>query len=205
MQFDFPAKYTMTLHDALKIDETLLDGIDYGEDEGMPELTEAVRKAVIARFDLYEIGGETLPEFKLYILRKFEQYSEYYKRLMLSAAELFDWKIDSSRAISEAVTMGNTRDFTPRAKYQNVTESVNTDLPRSTVSQEHPTDKVNTTSTNEGLEGSDTTVDAGYDNKTVTDTNTTPLRNWKRFVDSIRNVTYDFADKFRPCFINLFN
>ena len=208
MDFSLKSVYTMTLHDALIIDPTLLDSIDFTtiddtlEDESY---SAELRNMVIAKFDLYEIAGETLGEQKLFIKRKFEQYGAYWLKLLEAYSEEINWKVSETLSINESGTNNNTRTYTPTVKYKNTTDNEFTDLPRSTASQERPTNKNHNVSTNEVVSGNEITADTGGDTHNNTTTRSRPVDDWKKYLAALRNLMDEFADKFRPCFIQLFS
>ena len=179
------AIYTMSLKDCLEIDPTCLDGIAWDDSDR----TQALKDMVVAKFYNWEISGETIPEFKLFIKYKFEQYKDYYEE-MLDAYETQINFLDGDKRTTE---YEDDSVLTPRAQY----ESVNYDLPRSDTSINRPTSK----STNGGVSGTDTTHAEGA--RTTKGGNVIELK--KNYLNMIRNLYEEFASKFKPCFIELWS
>lgn len=209
----FDAIYTMSYKDALDNAPTLLDDIVWDT----MEHTEKLKEMIYAKFFNYEISGETLPEQKVFMTAKFNEYKDYYAEMLNAYEREISWLdgIISSETSSE--TSGNTKTFTPRAKYKttdtpgvvNTTEDY--DLPRSTSSENRPSSKRVSTpsgtsiSTTEGLEGNDQTIDSGTGSKTVSRKIGNPIEQKREYLKLIRSVYSEFADKFKPCFLTLFN
>lgn len=206
------ANYTICYKDVLEIAPDILDNIVWDTTEHTTKL----KDMIYSKFFNYEISGETIQEFKLFMEAKFNQYKDYYAELLRTYEVSFDWR-DGDVEIEdlETVTDG-TKDFTPRTKYRETTTpgvvvtNEDYDLPRSSSSENHPSGKTVSTPTGtnivetEGLDGKDTTKD----DITVTGDNTRKrvnlVKQRKWYMESIRNVYEEFADKFEPCFCQLF-
>ena len=85
--------YTMTLDDALKIDDTLLSDIQMSTSQR----TEKLIEHIMAQWGIYEIAGETLQEFKVFIKYKFLEYKEYYEKLL----DVYETELDELNKISD--------------------------------------------------------------------------------------------------------
>lgn len=206
------ANYTMCYADVLTLCPDLLDNIVWDTTEHTTKLKEML----YAKYFNWEIAGETIQEFRLFMETKFQQYADYYAELLNAYEEEFDWKDGDVETDAYGISKGNTREFTPRTKYrETVTPGVvsttdNYDLPRSASSENRPSSRsVSTPSGNsvtetEGLEGKDTTTDAGNESHTGTRKHANLVKQRQWYLDSIRNVYAEFAEKFAVCFCNLF-
>lgn len=207
------AVYTICYKDALELSPTLLDDIVW--DTG--EHTEKLKDMIYAKFFNYEISGETLPEQKLFMTAKFNEYKDYYAELLQAYEAEIEW-LDGIITSESASNSNNvTKTFTPRVKYktEETPEVVSTndtfDLPRSASSENRPSERrVSTptgknTTTTEGVSGTDTTTDIGTGGHTITRKSGNPIEQKKEYLKLIRSVYSEFADKFKPCFLTMFN
>ena len=206
------ANYTMCYKDVLERCPHLLDNIVWDT----PEHTQKLKEMLYAKYFNWEIAGETIQEFQLFMETKFNQYADYYAELLNAYDEAFDWKDGDVETDNYGVSKGNTRVFTPRTKYQEevtpevVTTTENYDLPRSSASENRPSSKAvstptgSTTTTTEGLEGEDTTTDAGNESHTGSRKRVNLVEQRRLYIENIRNVYAEFAEKFAVCFCNLF-
>lgn len=132
---------------------------------------------IVSKYVYYEVFTEYDIDFDEVFINIFNTYKDYYKELIDAYETQIDF-LDGSKI---------TRTYTPRAEY----ESKNYDLPRSDSSIDRPSSK----STNGGVDGVDTTVVKGGD----------VIELKHRYMALLRNVYEEFASKFQPLFIELFD
>lgn len=186
------AVYTMSYMDALTIKPTLLDNIVWDTDEH----TQKLKDMLYSKFYNWEISGETLQEFQLFLEAKFNQYKDYYAELLSAYETQIDFLEGNKVTRSATITDDGENVSTPRAEIT----SENYDLPRTTASQERPSSKT----ISKGTNGTDKLE---IDNeRTIEDTtmggNVIDLK--RKYMDLLRSIYAEFADKFKPCFIDLF-
>ena len=209
----YNAIYTMSLEEALKTDPTILDGIELNTDAQ----TKQLRDEVLAQYFNWEIAGETLQEFKSFIKYKFKEYAEYYQKLI----DVYDQEIDYAKGeyeYREDTISGNSDySYTPGVKTTvtntpaTKTEQTFIDLPRSTASEERATSK--TVNEDSGTNTSVTEYDGGsndsernYQSSIVSEKNrgnAVDLRD--NYRKKLHDIYHDFADRFKPCFIELWS
>lgn len=209
----YNAIYTMSLEEALKTDSTVLDGIELDTEEQ----TQKLKAEVMNVFFNWEIAGETLQEFKSFIKYKFQEYKEYYQKLINIYAEELDYKTGEAETREDTISGNSAYAYTPGVKTTIVntplgrTEQTYIDLPRSTASEERPTSK---TVTQDGGTNTSTTEYDGGSNESEREyeTNITSNRQRGNKVDlrenyrkKLRDIYHDFADRFKPCFIDLWS
>lgn len=207
------AVYTMCYKDVLEIAPSLLDDIVWDTTEH----TDKLKEMIYAKFFNYEISGETIPEQKLFMKAKFDEYKDYYSELLSAYEHEIEWLDGIITSEEYSGSNENTKTFTPRSKYQttdtpavvNTTEEY--DLPRSASSENRPSSKRVTTpsgtatSVSEGVDGNDQTKDDGSASHSITRKMGNPIEQKKEYLKLIRSVYSEFADKFKPCFLTLFN
>ena len=188
------AIYTMTLKDALATMPSLLDGITWDSEEHTTKL----RDMIMAKFFNWEISGETLQEEALFLEMKFNEYKDYYLELLEAyETEIDNWLAGTVVSEEGEASSESSKDFTPRAEYTNE----DYDLPRSTTSENRPSAK----HTSKGTGGKDTTEDESSGSHSLTRTTGDPIEQKAKYMKLLRSVYSEFADKFKPCFIDLFS
>ena len=98
------AVYTMTYKDALEIDPTLLNGIVWDT----PEHTSKLKEMIYAKYAIYEISGETIPEQRLFMENKFLQYKDYYAEMLEAYETSIAWLDGEITSHSESSEFGET-------------------------------------------------------------------------------------------------
>lgn len=207
------AVYTMCYKDALELSPDIVSGIVWDSDEH----TEKLLDMIYSKFFNYEISGETLNEQRLFMEAKFNEYKDYYAEMLAAYESEIQWLDGVISTEVSSDTTSNTKVFTPRSGYTTtetpaVTNETSTfDLPRSTASENRPSSKTvstptgTNTSTTVGTSGEDTTSDSGNASKNITRKSGNPIEQKKEYLKLIRSVYSEFADKFKPCFLTLFN
>lgn len=197
METSFTSFYTMPLVDAIEILEDA--GTPLYEDWEWDSSVhlEKLKAMILAKFYNWEIAGETLQEFKLFMYYKFEEYKDYYAE-RLNAYETEINFLDGDKTTYDLTTTTDmTKTDTPRAKF--LTERY--DLPRSASSDSRPSEKA----INGGESGVNTSEDEGTVAQTGTLKKGNPLELKKEYLDLIQNMYDQFAQKFRVCFIDMFS
>ena len=170
------AKYTIQLVDALSIDETLLENLKFDNDE----YTENFIRIFKALYEIYEIGGETIAEFKQFIDNKFTIWKDYYVEKLdtyYTKINFLESNFYNSTATRSGEYSNNSKDY---------------GFPNRVTTQKYLTDE------KDGSNSEEIT-----DTKNETFGNMIDLR--KQYLDAIQNIYLEFANKFQTCFILLFD
>ena len=206
------AKFTMCFKDVYTIDPNLFDEMEMSSVDRLTNLIKMLK----AKYDIYEISAETIPEFKLFLTNTFNQWVFYYEQMLDAYEEEFDWKLGDVESVDITHDNDNTRTITPRAQVTTTTTPGVTsttedyDLPRSTSTENRPSSKSVVTPTgydtvtSGGVEGEDTVVDDGTRTKQGTRSHVNLVEQREKFLKAIRNLYSEFADKFKPCFLDMF-
>ena len=150
---------------------------------------EKLMSMIDAKFYNWEVYTLDEVMFKQSMTAIFKKHKDYYAE-MLDTYETEINFLDGDKVTTE---YENDGDSTPRAVY----ESTTYDLPRSSSTIDRPTTK----SRNGGVDGKDSTHNEGT--STRKGGNVIDLK--KKYLALIRNLYEEFAEKFRPCFIELFD
>ena len=81
----YPTTYSITLHDVLEVEPTLLTNI-FTFDGNNTRATKFI-KVFLGMYDIYEIGAETIELFKNWLQDTYDEYIDYYIE-MLDAYEI---------------------------------------------------------------------------------------------------------------------
>lgn len=76
---DLYTKYTITLRDLIDREPTFLEDIFTIE---FPDIKQSFIDVFRGMYDIYEIGGETIEEFKIFLTNRFKVRYPYYKELI---------------------------------------------------------------------------------------------------------------------------
>ncbi len=188
---------TMTLHDALIADNTLLDFISLSTQAQ----TDKFKEIFSARWDIYEIGGETIPLAKRFFANKFNIKKDYYQELI----DDYENKIDYLDGIisNEGVSYTESNDGS-QSKNRMGTENTDfIDLPNKQTTSNYISKKNNT---NESISEAQSYEDSKAGNKIITrsgDVNI--LEQKKEYQNYLRNVYLEFAEEFKDCFVLLYD
>lgn len=159
---------TITLHDALEIDATLLDFMTLST----PAQTTKFKNMFIARYDIYELGGETIPLSKRFLKNKFDEYKDYYQELIddyenkitylngIVSTEQLSYSDSGNGSVNKSGSKSLTDDTT-KSGTNTINDTINKsesnginkdliDLPNKTVSSNYVSKKDNTTETKQG-------------------------------------------------------
>ena len=198
------AKFTMTYQEAIEIDPT----IAYNLTLDTQEHSEKLQNMIKDRYWNWEIGGETLGEFKSMLLHRFRTIRDYYIELI----QAYETKINmldgkkTSVIIDEDITNKDTSSGTLSRTGTKSGDGKNYDLPRSNSTENRPSSRnessvtTNTTDTSSG-----TTDKQGTRDKTVTTTGGENVIELKRsYLNLLRNVWLELVNELSPCFLDLF-
>lgn len=198
------AKFTMTYQEAIGIDPTITDGLTLDTESHTTKLKEMITD----RYWNWEIGGETLGEFKSMLLHRFRTIKDYYIELIQAyetKINMLDGKI-TSVIIDENTTSKDTSSGNLSHTGTNSGDGKNYDLPRSNATENRPSSRnessvtTNTTDTSSG-----TTDKTGSRDKTVTTTGGENVIELKRsYLNLLRNVWLELVNELSPCFLDLF-
>lgn len=159
---------SITLRDAIVQEPTLLDEFVLETTDQTNMFKEIFR----AKWDLYDIGGETIEIFKAFIDNRFALKKEYYQQLLNEYYTDFNY-LDGRYTQTEYHESANT-------------DSTSFDLPRKTGA-------TGTATTKENVNGS-----IGWVRTFKGDVDVLDLK--ARYLKYIRNVYEDFANEFKDCF-----
>lgn len=176
------SKYTVTLNEALEYDSTLLDVLSSNDILNQFKFKERF----ISFYKIYEIGGETLPMFKEYINRCYNQYASRYIKLL--------------PLVEEANLMEKPQDVKNTTKNDNIEDTgngvdINYDLPNKQTDKEYPNNK-NTSSGTYNRKFSqihNETYTKGFNN----------IEQLEKINNKYVDLIQDFIYKFETCFISL--
>lgn len=161
---------TITLHDALEIDATLLDFISLSTEAQ----TTKFKNMFIARWDIYELAGETIPLSKRFLKNKFDTNKDYYQELIddyenkitylngIISTEELTYSDSGNGSVNKSGTKSLTDDTT-KSGTNTINDTINKsennginkdliDLPNKTVSTNYVSKKDNTSETKQGVQ-----------------------------------------------------
>ena len=186
------AKYTMQLRDVLKLYPTILDNLHFDTEEDTNKFISMFK----SKWAIYEIGGETIDEFQTFIENVFNEYKDYYEEMLRA----YKTEINMLDGIKTNITFVDTKNEETELHTEGDSENKQYGLPNKTTSTDYMTskDRVNT-SGNEQYSGTTTR------NNTINRSGGVNVIELKReYMNLIRNLYSEFADKFQKCFITLY-
>lgn len=187
------AQYTQVFLDVMEDNPTFLDDLQLDTNEH----TQKFKNALLSKWGIYEIGGETLPQFKLFLKQKFDLWKDYFIEMI----NAYETKINMLDGNLETITETFNKETNGTGSQNVDNEHSYIDLPNKQTTKEYISNK----NKNNG------TSDSSYsDNEETTREITRKGRinviELKRdYMKLIKNVYRDFVDKFEPCFITLFS
>lgn len=140
------------------------------------ERSEKLRLAIASMWNAYEISGETIGEFKMFMIDTFNEHKQYYEEMLTAYEKEFDYSDATKRTVT---TSGSDKD-------------IHVDLPNKQIDTDdiykYPNDgnKREVSSTNEVEDGA------------------LFLRAKREYLRQVRNLYNEFAYKFKDCFIHIF-
>ena len=195
---------TITLYDLLKMNEKFLDIFELDTDEQTNKFKEMFK----SRFDIYEIGGETIPLFKRYLENTFNIKKDYYQELINDYEQKINY-LDgyiSNEIINDDYTHNENYERNNNALSTTQNEQINIDLPNKNISTEYPTSKIKN---NDNMTSSvnETSKNSRIRNNKI---NTTKkggvniLEQKRQYQKYLRNVYLEFVDEFKNCFVLIY-
>ena len=198
------AKFTMTYQEAIEIDPT----IAYNLTLDTQEHSEKLQNMIKDRYWNWEIGGETLGEFKAMLSHHFRTIRDYYIELI----QAYETKINmldgrlTSVVVDENTISKDTSSGTLSHTGTNSGDGKNYDLPRSNATENRPSSRNESSATTNTTDTSSGTTDKqGTRDKTVTTTGGENVIELKRsYLNLLRNVWLELVNELSPCFLDLF-
>lgn len=188
---NFYARFTIALSDLLESFPDILDVLDSNETWKGQNLKERF----IIHYSNYEVAGETPAEFKLFVNQTFNEYSNLYLKLLELYENTYEWKY---REDSLEITKHHDESYNNSGSGNNAT--VDYDLATREEADEYPNSREKTdrsyTEDNTGNEDDTSThkMKYGYN----------PVSQREEYAKALRDVTMEFIEKFRDCFLRRF-
>lgn len=178
------AKYTITLYDLLELEPTFLDFMQLDCEEH----TNKFKEIFSSKWGMYEIGGETPQQFKIFLLQDFKLHKDYY----IEKINMYEKDFKLTEGVVSTLNSQNTNNKTGNVS----TNETQYGLPNKETSNRYPTSKSENSNTRNLLEN---------DNFTQTIKGQLPTYEIKeRALATIRNIYEEFAERFKECFILLY-
>lgn len=178
---EMQAKYTMTFYDLLSLDPDFIsNNLKMSTDDRTNNLVDALK----AQWSVYEISGETIGEFKLFLVTTFNEYKRYYEEMLDNYDKEFDYR------------EGIIRKTSLEGSVTNEDKSIYVDLPNKKIDESdiyaYPSS---------GNKDNGKTMN----NSTSTTTNNADMIRLRvQYLSQIRDLYRDFALKFSDCFIHIY-
>lgn len=159
---------SITLRDAIKEEPQLLEAFVLNTQEQTTKFIDIFR----AKWDMYDIGGETIELFKIFITNRFIVKKDYYQELIDEYETQFNY-LDGRKTVTTYREDANT-------------DSTDYDLPRKTGATGTATAKTN--------------VDGELEWTRTLTGDVDVLEQKSKYMKFIRNLYEQFADEFKDCF-----
>ena len=186
------AKYTIQFRDVLELYPTLLDELQFTNEDDTIKFIKMLKN----KWFIYEIGGETIEEFKTYLTTTFNEYIEYYEE-MLNA---YKTEINMLDGIKTSIAYDETKQQDTSLDNSGTSEDKTFGLPNKTTSTDYLTERGTINNT-----ARETFSDTTTKNHSIQRTGGVNVIELKReYMNLIRNLYSEFADKFQKCFITLY-
>lgn len=172
------ATYTIVFKNLLDLDPGFIWGDLQLDTE---EHTNKFRQMFIAIWGVYEIGGETIPQFKDFVKLRFDEYKDYY----IEKINAYETQINMLDGMKETYSETITNDGT--------NNSAIIDLPNKQTTKEYISNKQNTKIDN-------------TETRTYSRTGGINVIKLKEdYLKLLQNIFKEFVDKFDTCFIQIFS
>lgn len=194
------AKYTQTFHDFLLDNPSFLeDTIKLSSEERNDKLINALKSV----FNLYEIGGETDDIFKVMFTDVFNLWKDYYEERITAYEKQYDYTVGNRRRTVKSSGINTTGTQDSNGSSNNKHTEI--ELPNKQVSPSY-----------EGypnaIDKDDATDEAhkSYDSNTILNDEVTTffddefLDLKRKYLEQLRNIYLEFANKFKECFILIY-
>ena len=175
---------SITLHNALQVDNTIFGDIIFGSSEQTNELINTIK----TMYDYYDIGFSTITMFKRYLTNEINTKKAYYLQILNEYQKEFDYMQGYVSSQTDSIIESSN------SENSNTRENDFIDLPNKITSSNYITSK----------ENSNNSSNANYVNNRSNAINkkggVNILEQKKQYLKYIRNVYYDFAKDLRNCF-----
>lgn len=186
MMINLNIKYTMSFLEWRNLQKEWYESNIIMDDE---DKSAKIREAINSHWDMYEISGETIGEFQLFLLSVFNEYKAYYIELLNTYEKKFEW---DTKGLTRVTNVDRNSTNT------NNSTNLNVDLPNKQINAsdyfKYPSsgDKLDTTNTIDGNETRTTTMNDNF------------IFMKNQYMSQIKNLYREFALKFSDCFIHVF-
>lgn len=198
------AKYTMTYQEAVGVDPSIPLALSLDTEVH----TAKFREMLMNHYWCWEIGGETIGEFKQMLTKKFYSLKDYYVELI----NAYETKIDmldgkkSITTINEGTSGTEESSSTSHSSGSNESEGKNFDLPRTSATESKPSSKSEGTASS--LSDGNSTYKSGKtgtrDSNVVFKGGESVITLKKEYMNLLRNVYMELIEDLKPCFLDLF-
>lgn len=187
MEVNLNVKYTMSFLEWRTLQkEWYENNIKFNGDDNK---SNSIRNMINSVWDMYEISGETMGEFQLFLLSTFNEYQSYYKELLDNYEKKFEW---DTKGLTRTTTSNRTGSSTDNS------EGITVDLPNKVIDKadyfKYPSGADKGTANNSSTSDETRTV-------TMND-NFIFMKN--QYMNQIKNLYREFALKFSDCFVHIF-
>lgn len=186
------AEYTIQLRDVLTLRPTLLDNFQLKTQEQ----TDKFKEIFIAMWSIYEISGETIDEFSVYIDNVFKCYKDYYQELI----DTYETKINFLDGKKISISYNEQINIDSDLNREGYNEDKIYGLPNKVTSVDYLTAKErNDVDTNENY------VESNVKNRSIETTGGESVISLKReYLALVRNLYTEFSKEFQKCFITMY-
>lgn len=170
---NFYSTYTCTF------DEFVKDNKEWFEANislSTPERSKKLQDALLARWRIYEICGETYGEFKYFMIDTLNVHKKYYEEMIDNYDKEFDYSVATIR---KTKSKGNQK-------------NVNVDLPNKKI------DAIDIYSYPSSGDKTDSENEISYEHPDIF------LTLKKQYMNQIRDLYREYAEKFSDCFIHIY-
>lgn len=194
---------TMELNEALRIDPTILTQMTMNSQE----TTLAFQEMFKNTYYWHEIASETLPRFKLLVEQTFLKYKDYYEKALEIYNSDVDWKAGWLTAINEITSSSDKRNETNtyNGTQNGNNNQTNIDLPNysgtGTPSSKVETEVSNSISSTKNYNTDNITGRNFEHNKSSVNV----LDERSKALSQVRNILLEFVEKFKFCFVLIYN
>ena len=187
------ARYTKTFLQFIDENPTFLTDTINANTFGKQVYADDLIDCLKANFNFYEIGGETEDTFKTYFEDSFNKWRKYYIEMLDAYTKVWDYTNGTKRKVT------NTSEG--RSDTSGNDGSTFYDLPHKELAtnefKKYPDNITENTNTSNNR----------YDNRNVSeyDDSRLYLDQKAQYMSMIRNISNEFCERFKECFIMLYN
>lgn len=193
------AKYTKLLKD---IDDEFIDQIqdsfnEFDEDDKLLDM-------FLRKYRYYEICDKEESVFVQCVRDVFYEYLDYYTELLTNYNKEYDYALGNKKTMTRTDTTESNKNGTVAAENDNVHREY--DLPNKVVDASSEDGYLTAKDTNKGSSSASTeennSSEYGSSIETVYHDEFLDLK--RKYLNQIRNVYEEFADKFKDCFLHIY-